>query len=95
MALINPNLYIGEIGDRLKLIRHPGQDDERVIFTFDLSDKRNVARAIASLANAPTLEEDEKFRAAFWLGYFYAHKVRPELPFDLEARIGDGDVRGY
>ncbi len=88
MALISPTLYIGEVGNVVKLIRNPGQYDEKVLFDFIFPPHQRFGQSIRLLESSPDITDQEKMRASFWLGYFYAHSVRPQQYNDPEADKG-------
>ncbi len=88
MALISHTLYIGEVNGVIKLIRNPGQDDEKVLFDFIFPPQQRFGQSIRLLENSPDITDQEKMRASFWLGYFYAHSVRPQQYDDPEAYQG-------
>ena len=89
MALLSNNLYMGEIGEKVKIIRDPGRDQETIILEFDMSSSRlRLSRYITQLEVSVSLTDAERARAIFWLGYFYAHSVRPLPHRDPQEKEG-------
>jgi hypothetical protein len=79
MALVPPNnnWQVVNIYGLTHVIYSPGTEEELVFLKFDSSDKKQLRRALNRIIGEKTLfTSEEKSWAMFWVGYFYAHRIR-------------------
>jgi len=56
------------------IIENPGQEDERTHLQFsEMGKTDSLVYAVEKIREADVLEEEQKYWATFWCGYFYAN----------------------
>lgn len=79
MAILPDNTETGRpwqitnIGNDVVIIECPGTDDEKVHVRYDATNQQAMSDAMITVRNVPYLDEEQRFLAAFWMGYFYVH----------------------
>jgi hypothetical protein len=81
MALLPVNLddeievtwQITNIDKEVLIISNPGLAEEKVHLRFDVSTARSVKENVPKIFSLFELNAEQRYWAAFWAGYFYAH----------------------
>jgi hypothetical protein len=64
------------LGNEVVLIQYPGLDIEKVHIRYDSSTHRSVYDAVKLIEEAPYLNDKQRFKCLFWMGYFYKALLR-------------------